>query len=85
MTFNRDMGNGLAINTSLAAYAKETANTYFLNPYEVFCNENTCTALDYREDKIWYSDGEHISIDGSLKAVDFFKEEINRILEIAPK
>lgn len=85
MTFNRDMGNGLAINTSLAAYAKSTANTYFLNPYEVFCNENTCTALDYREDKIWYSDGEHISIDGSLKAVDFFKEEISRILETTPK
>ena len=85
MIFRRDQGNGLEINTRLAAYAKSTTNTYFLNPFDVFCDDQTCAALDYRQDKIWYSDGEHISIDGSLKAAEYFKDEISRILAIRPK
>ncbi len=80
MVFDKHQGNGWSINKKLQSFADATENTYFLDPYRVFCDENVCYALDSQDDKIWYSDGHHISIDGSMKFIDDLSHELLMIL-----
>jgi peptidoglycan/LPS O-acetylase OafA/YrhL len=78
--FPRSQGVGLDINKRLKEYAASEENTWFLDPFDVFCQEGSCTALDSSSDKIWYSDKGHISIDGSIKAAHYFGQQLLDII-----
>jgi len=81
MVFQRKNGNGVEINQKIKSYVETTENTYFLDPFDVFCDQDSCHALDSADNKIWYSDGSHISIDGSIKAIDYFSKELIKIFK----
>ena len=80
MIFKRSKGNGAEINLKLKFYAETEKNTHFFDPFDAFCNNDSCYALDNGNDKIWYSDGGHVSIDGSLKTVNYFTQELISII-----
>lgn len=81
MVFPKSQGIGLAINRRLREFAEAEPNVWFFDPFDVFCHQNSCAALDYQNNKIWYSDGGHISIDGSIKAAEVFGAELIRIIQ----
>jgi len=85
MVFPRNQGIGLAINRRLREYAEAEPNVWFFDPFDVFCGTATCDALYYRDNKIWYSDGGHLSIDGSHKAAEVFGPELIRALRPAAR
>lgn len=80
MVFPRTHGVGLRLNKKLRAYAESDPHVWFFDPFDVFCGKETCAALDVQQNAIWYSDGGHLSIDGSRKAVAFFSAELLRAL-----
>ncbi|MGR0482836.1 MAG: acyltransferase family protein [Candidatus Electronema sp. V4] len=82
MVFPRAQGVGLAINQRLRDYAADP-NVWFFDPFDVFCGKESCAALDARQNVIWYSDGGHLSIDGSRKAAEVFGPELLRVLRPA--
>lgn len=81
MSFPREQGIGLAINQRLREYADAEPNVWFFDPFEVFCSTETCAALDAQQNAIWYSDGGHLSIDGSRKAAEAFAHELIRVIQ----
>ncbi|MCI5145389.1 MAG: acyltransferase, partial [Candidatus Electrothrix sp. AR3] len=83
MVFPKKNGVGLQINQRLRKFAATEKNTWFFDPFEVFCKQDSCAALDYNNNTIWYSDGGHVSIDGSIKAADYFGPELVRIIRAA--
>ena len=83
MVFPREQGIGLAINQRLREYAAAEPAVWFFDPFDVFCGTATCAALDVQQNAIWYSDGGHLSIDGSRKAVEFFGPELLQALRPA--
>lgn len=84
LIFSRKKGEGQAINEKLRDFAASVPNTVFLDPYEVFCDGDTCQSVDFKKDTIWYSDGRHLSIDGSIKAVEFFRDQLVAIIRGTP-
>ncbi len=80
MVFPRKQGIGQAINQRLRQFAETEPNVWFFDPFDVFCDQQNCSALDYKNNKIWYSDGGHISIDGSLKTAEQFGNDLIRII-----
>jgi len=80
MIFEKKKGAGAEINRKLAAFAAQADNTRFINPFDIFCDQDYCYALDFEHDKIWYSDGGHLSIDGSVRAADYFGRQIVTII-----
>ncbi|WP_417911610.1 acyltransferase family protein [Candidatus Electronema sp. TJ] len=83
MVFPRDQGVGLHLNKRLREYAAAEPNVWFFDPFDVFCGKESCAALDARKNAIWYSDGGHLSIDGSRKAAEFFGPNLLRALRSA--
>ncbi|WP_417909795.1 acyltransferase family protein [Candidatus Electronema sp. PJ] len=81
MVFPKSQGIGLAVNQRLREFAEAEPNVWFFDPFDVFCHQNSCAALDYKNNKIWYSDGGHLSIDGSIKAAEQFGRELLRIMQ----
>ncbi len=80
VVFPRSQGVGLDINKRLQEYATSEENTWFLDPFDVFCQEGSCAALDSASGEIWYSDGGHLSIDGSIKAAHSFSQQLLDII-----
>lgn len=62
------------LNQMLRSAAKSMRNTYYVDPYEVFCTDGTCRSIF--NDKIMYSDGGHLSKDGSQMVVDGLKGKL---------
>jgi peptidoglycan/LPS O-acetylase OafA/YrhL len=85
MVFPRTQGIGLAVNQRLRQFAQAEPNVWFLDPFDVFCTQETCAALDNTSNKIWYSDGGHISIDGSIRTAEQFGKELIRIIRSKPE
>ena len=80
VVFPKSQGVGLDINKRMQKYAASEENTWFLDPFDVFCQEDSCAALDSVNGEIWYSDGGHISIDGSIKAAHYFGQQLLDII-----
>ncbi|MBA1278124.1 acyltransferase family protein [Stutzerimonas stutzeri] len=55
-----------SVNAELRNFAKKHHNTFYIEPANSLCNKGICKAYD--EGKILYSDGSHLSIDGSIIA-----------------
>jgi peptidoglycan/LPS O-acetylase OafA/YrhL len=81
MTYPRVQGLGFAINRKLREFAAAEPDTLFIDPFDAFCGQENCAALDYRLNKIWYSDGWHLSIDGSKKAAEHFGEKLVKAIQ----
>ncbi len=79
LTFHESEGLSYQFNKQLEKYAKETSGVYFLNPYQVFCQDGICSPIDGRE--IFYSDDDHLSKAGSDKVIRYFQQNIINIIE----
>ncbi len=67
------------INYVLQKYANSRKNTYFINPYQAFCDDKVCHDLtEYREPI--YSDHSHLSLAGSLKLAELLKDQFIGII-----
>jgi peptidoglycan/LPS O-acetylase OafA/YrhL len=62
------------INQVLKKFAASHANTFYLDASPAFCKHDKCEAVI--DGKILYSDGSHLSIDGSLIASEQILNEI---------
>lgn len=80
LSVKEESAHSYKLNQMLKKTAKSMRNTYYIDPYEVFCNDGTCRSIF--NDKIMYSDGGHLSKDGSLMVVDELK---NIILDVIRK
>ncbi len=81
MTYKREKGVGFEINLRLRALADKQENTFFLDPFDAFCDQSGCHAINANGKKIWYSDGGHLSVDGSVQAIEYFSDDIIRIIK----
>lgn len=73
---NRD---AIHLNQVLKSYASNHKNTYYLDPYEAFCDEEHCRTLTDNREPI-YSDGSHLSKAGSLLLVEHFKTQLSLLI-----
>lgn len=55
-----------SINAEIKAFAESNPNTFYLEPADSLCPSGVCKTYD--DGKILFSDGAHLSIDGSLRA-----------------
>ncbi len=71
--------NQIAFNTFFESYFKNIPDIHFINPSPAFCSDGKC----YKQfnEQIYFSDGSHLSRDGSLKAVTFFEDRLLNILD----
>ena len=60
----REKGNAWQINQMLAEYARSRFNVIFIDPYDILCGEQLCQTM--QAGRFLYSDGTHLSRDGSL-------------------
>ncbi|WP_339133707.1 MAG: acyltransferase family protein [Candidatus Electrothrix sp. GW3-4] len=80
VVFPKRKGVGFDINKRLQEYAESEEHTWFIDPFDVFCDKESCAALDSSNNEIWYSDGGHLSIDGSIKATQSFGQQLLDII-----
>lgn len=64
LTLPREKGNAWHINQMLAEYARSRFNVIFIDPYDILCGEQLCQTM--QAGRFLYSDGTHLSRDGSL-------------------
>jgi len=80
--FNSDENTNIKavnVNKILAQYAKENKNTYFFNPYSVFCSNQVCR--DFSDlGKPFYTDSAHLSKAGSAYFISAIKNELLGII-----
>ncbi len=71
--------NQIAFNSFFENYFKNISNIHFINPSPAFCTNGDC----YKQfnEQIYFSDGSHLSRDGSLRAVTFFENRFLKILD----
>ena len=69
----------LELNSCFTKYFSKTKNIIFLNPAKVFCNNGLC--IENNNSEIYFSDDSHLSRDGSLKAVNYFKDKLLEVIE----
>lgn len=55
-----------SINAKLKEFSDEHPNTFYINPSDALCRNGICKS--YENGKILYSDGAHLSVDGSMIA-----------------
>lgn len=67
------------INTVLSEYANRHPNTYFIDPYSVFCDKHLCYSANDKGD-LYYSDGGHLSKTGSLFFIKKIKYHLLSII-----
>ena len=75
--------NGYIFSQLLANYVKKFPNVRYINPYEAFCNGETCKVMDGKE--IIYSDGAHLSTHGSDMFAKHFADTILSYTSVGAK
>jgi len=71
--------NRIKFNSFFESYFSAIENITFIDPSKALCKEGNC--LKQKNDKIYYSDTNHLSKDGSLLVVEYLQEELLSILE----
>ena len=64
----------------MAEAANLSGKFLFLDPYDVFCEENTCRNID-EYNRLIYSDANHLSRYGSRELIRFFMPEIKTAIQ----
>lgn len=70
--------NKIDINTFFQKYFEAINNIYFINPSHAFCEQGVC--IKQIDSKIYFSDKDHLSQAGSIKAVQYFEQEFLEIV-----
>lgn len=71
--------NAIHLNQVLKEYANNRKSTYYLDPYEAFCDEKSCRHFtDNRE--LIYSDGSHLSKAGSVLLIRHFRRQLSQLI-----
>jgi len=81
MTFPKSEAMGIEINSRILNYTNLEKNIVFLNPFEVFCDDDFCYSFDLGKNKVWYQDKSHLSVSGSIEAINYFEKDIIRIIK----
>ncbi|VFQ46880.1 acyltransferase family protein [Desulfoluna butyratoxydans] len=76
--FPKEIGFGYKGNQMLSEYASNTKDIYFLNPYDAFCPDGTCHPVVGND--IYFTDESHLSKEGSIKVIRYFRDEILDII-----
>ena len=71
--------NNIEFNSFLKEYFSTSTNIYFLDPAGAFCSDGIC--IKQSNGEIYFSDGGHISKDGSLKAIKYMEQKLLSIME----
>jgi hypothetical protein len=66
-------------NQWLHEYTQKRNGIYFFNPYDVFCDNGFCRSIE--NNLFYYSDGYHLSINGSVAALKHFRSSLLEIME----
>lgn len=74
----RDKGYGRDVNEALMQLAKENQNFIFLNPDDALCEENSCQSLSNGD--FIYSDFLHLSKRGAEVVIDYFDDDLNKLI-----
>ena len=78
----REQGNAWQINQMLAQYALSRFNVIFIDPYDILCGERLCQTM--QAGRFLYSDGTHLSRDGSLLVSQKIVPELMRAWGLEP-
>ncbi len=65
-------------NQWLDEYTQKRKGIYFFNPYEVFCDNGFCKSIE--DNLFYYSDGYHLSLNGSVAALEHFRPSLLEIM-----
>lgn len=63
-----------AINTYFESFFKRENKIHFINPSEIFCEAGSC--IENESGQIYFSDKDHLSKEGSLKAIAWMEDEL---------
>ncbi len=66
--------NGYIFTQLLQNHLRKYPNVTYINPYDAFCEEGICHVMDGK--KILYSDGAHMSTDGSDRFAQHFADTL---------
>jgi len=79
-SFTLDMSL-IEINNYMRDYFKDMNNIFFIDPTQAFCEDGTC--LSQLNNKIYFSDVDHLSIDGSIHVMEYFENQFLTIMSPA--
>lgn len=77
-SFKRDESQ-VEINAFMKEYFSGKENFYFIDPSEPFCEDGSC--ISQQGSTIYFSDKDHLSIQGSIRLFEHFEEEFMQIME----
>jgi len=66
LSYHIEQSAAYSINAKLKTFSDEHPNTFYINPSDALCRNGICRSYD--NGKILYSDGAHLSVDGSMMA-----------------
>lgn len=72
-TFELDPYNQ-EVNQSIENYFKNRDNVLFINPIDALCDGEDC--VEKSNNEIYYSDNDHLSIDGTMKVLKHYEDAI---------
>jgi len=79
-TFKKQEGYSYMINQTLNDFADDNVQVHFINPYDAFCKNGVCESMNLKIGEIWYSDGYHLSQQGSDHAASLVMEGVMKAL-----
>lgn len=68
----------IEINQFMSGYFKNKSNIFFIDPTQAFCEDGTC--LSQLGNKIYFSDVDHFSKDGSIHVMEYFEDAFLEIM-----
>jgi peptidoglycan/LPS O-acetylase OafA/YrhL len=75
--------NSIAFNTFFKNYFQFSKNIIFIDPSDAYCTDGIC--LKQMNDKIYYSDNNHLTKDGSLEVIKYLEQDFIDILKVNRK
>ncbi|HDF2343807.1 TPA: acyltransferase [Morganella morganii] len=78
LTVKESEATSFKFNEELKKAVSTWGDTIYIDPYPLFCHNGICDSII--NNKIYYSDGGHLSLDGSEAFADFIKPKLMDIL-----
>lgn len=79
LSLRPELGLGYELNLQLARAFQANPRVLFLDPYDVLCRNDVCSAMN--DGKVRYSDTSHLSVAGSLEVSRKWIDEIIKFLK----
>jgi hypothetical protein len=71
--------NRMNFNSFFQTYFKSNKNITFINPASALCNDSIC--IKQLNQKIYFSDNNHLTREGSYKVIEYIKPQLLEILD----